>query len=1572
MVIDFSKIGIVKEQPALILCNADGKAIQTLGYAYNLEAKICYNEASTITFDIPAYVDGNKTPNYDNIIGMRIIDMNGWGRFILMNPSINNDGVKEIKSCKAFSLEYELTYKKIFFEEATYNFWNPLSPEGTVLGMIMEDLPSWTIGSVDEDLVGRYRTFSANNTNVYNFMKSTLQKSYSCIFDFDTYTRTINVRSTANEAVSKPVYLSMDNLVKEIDIDEDTENIFTVLDVSGGEDVNIRMVNPLGTNKIYNLDYFMNTSHFDQSMIDKWNSWKKSFETNQLTYYNTSIERMLKTSALSTEQATLNELKNTKLATLKTERSVYVEHLAQLTDKSSDEYDEFQDKLDDVNDRIDDMNTEISKQEAYISILEDEDKALSDILVGIQRRVAFDNFFTPSELVILDRYFKEESIEETTFVISEVKSYSDSDISNDISNLQVTFENCTLTKINTDSGKIIYAIDTGDVSLRSNGIELTADVVNAHFERNSDGEITLSAFLNDGNIGEVSFPSGSISITGACSTISTSGSSKVSFTISSGNMYFTRNATDYERYSVAWDLFEYGQETLKSLAYPSYTFDVSSGNFMSVDKFIGFVKQLELGQKIYLNTDNSVLQPIFIGIELDFEDLSSLKLEFSDKYSSSDSSFEIVELLDQSISMGKKVDTNKLSYSAFVDSGASTKVKEFMDSALDVAKNAILSSTGQGVSWDDTGLHLRKYIDEANQNAGFEDEEIWMVNNSIVFTDDGWQTAKMAIGKIIDENIARYPETSDIEFNPDTTYYYLNDNGEYEVWEGTEYDWATRPILYEKDNTAYGIVAPYIVGTILAGQNLVITTEDGSFRVDSSGVHIDSMKLYITHDDTSYDTTLGDALNDLLEAENETAKNLSDAIDRINDIDEKIENTVTTYYQDNLPTDARKGDLWYVTADCVGDTESIVYLQGHLFRYNGMDWDEITDADAIAAIEAANNAQSTADGKITSYYQNYVPAFPSHGDLWFNTATGDTVTRNIEDGDDLSGLLLYFDTTKIITEAPYTEIIRSSTSTHKIGVGNVSSAGWCLRYNNGSYATVFYQMSNTTWQRSSYQVSSNFGTATSVDKTHPFYSLITATFKNKYQKQKLYRYDGNEKEWKLVEDGDIETVKDDITAITKTLGEYINDNGYLTANKLQGAIDTHLSTMQSGKGNVLFDEDGIWLLNTATKETATAAIWMNEMGISFGTGTKGYITADEDDDNYWKWTTAIGHDGIIADAMATKTLSAFTINGGSINISNGNFTVDTSGNLTAKSGEFSGTLNAARIKGKLQADEDGWLIGCGIDVNDGKFYVDKEGNVTMSGDINMSDGKITWSSYNSPVQVQYSVDGSSWHSTFATTDYYARYSYDGGETWTSAIQVRGEKGEQGEQGEQGERGPRGYTGADGSDAEVTFANVNAALGLLFKTWSGGTPTTINSAYIYSPEIKGGYFYGSKFYAGSGEGFSQMDANGFTIYDEGGNKKIGLGCYSGTWDYPYMILGAGTGSSSNGSGLVMKLGSGIWIGDSTILTAGGDYPGGKTYAANISSSYPNATGIFVAFEDDIVYRYICGVPTEISSSTAKFG
>ena len=72
-----------------------------------------------------------------------------------------------------------------------------------------------------------------------------------------------------------------------------------------------------------------------------------------------------------------------------------------------------------------------------------------------------------------------------------------------------------------------------------------------------------------------------------------------------------------------------------------------------------------------------------------------------------------------------------------------------------------------------------------------------MNNDKIVFTDDNWRTAKMAIGKFNDPNLGE----------------------------------------------TYGIIAPNIVGTLLAGENLVIDSakSDGtlsSFRVDANGARL--------------------------------------------------------------------------------------------------------------------------------------------------------------------------------------------------------------------------------------------------------------------------------------------------------------------------------------------------------------------------------------------------------------------------------------------------------------------------------------------------------------------------------------------------------------------------------------------------------------------------------------------------------------------------------------------------------------------------------------------------------------
>lgn len=218
---------------------------------------------------------------------------------------------------------------------------------------------------------------------------------------------------------------------------------------------------------------------------------------------------------------------------------------------------------------------------------------------------------------------------------------------------------------------------------------------------------------------------------------------------------------------------------------------------------------IKQGEKLYVGlSEEQTLAPIAIGLKIDYDAPQNLSLEFSDTYVSGDSSFMLADLLEQSVSMGKNVDTSKFTYSAFVDSGANTQVKEFMTSALDVAKNAIMSSKDQAISWGDSGIRLRKWTDETHNN--YDPQQIWMNNNSILMTSDNWSTAEIAIGNFYDKNLG-------------------------DLW---------------------GVVAPNIVGTLLAGNNLVIESskKDGNiavFKVDADGCYLHNSELSVTSDATS-------------------------------------------------------------------------------------------------------------------------------------------------------------------------------------------------------------------------------------------------------------------------------------------------------------------------------------------------------------------------------------------------------------------------------------------------------------------------------------------------------------------------------------------------------------------------------------------------------------------------------------------------------------------------------------------------------------------------------------------------
>lgn len=96
------------------------------------------------------------------------------------------------------------------------------------------------------------------------------------------------------------------------------------------------------------------------------------------------------------------------------------------------------------------------------------------------------------------------------------------------------------------------------------------------------------------------------------------------------------------------------------------------------------------------------------------------------------------------------------------------------------------------------------------------------------------------------------------------------------------------------------------------------------------------------------------------------------------------DNATTTFRQDAEPaTGMREGDTWFDTND-----------GNKMYYYDGDNWVLVRDTDIDAALGNAASAQSTADGKIVSFYETEMPASGTIGDLWFDTNDGNKLYRH--------------------------------------------------------------------------------------------------------------------------------------------------------------------------------------------------------------------------------------------------------------------------------------------------------------------------------------------------------------------------------------------------------------------------------------------------------------------------------------------------------------------------------------------------------------------------------------------------
>lgn len=278
-------------------------SLQSLLYTYP-----CILSSWRIDFDMDTFIPAVEAVIRDLPLGESSPILESY----LTNPPKTSDEVKSIVKVFPEILKYiSITIILDKGDESTeYSIANVLSLETDRMNKLslmwlilnVSETP-WKVGSIDNyidtetgqrlaDMVGK---FDVDSQDVYSFLTQTVSEYFQCLFDFDTYTCSVNAKKIANYGEDTHIFLSYHNVQKSL-TQSGSDKLYTVYRVGNNDGLDIRLVNYMD-DTIFDYSYVMNTDNFDQAFIDKFQAWVEARETNRPAFIELSKDLYAKQEA---------------------------------------------------------------------------------------------------------------------------------------------------------------------------------------------------------------------------------------------------------------------------------------------------------------------------------------------------------------------------------------------------------------------------------------------------------------------------------------------------------------------------------------------------------------------------------------------------------------------------------------------------------------------------------------------------------------------------------------------------------------------------------------------------------------------------------------------------------------------------------------------------------------------------------------------------------------------------------------------------------------------------------------------------------------------------------------------------------------------------------------------------------------------------------------------------------------------------------------------------------------------------------------------------------------------------
>ena len=308
---------------------------------------------------------------------------------------------------------------------------------------------------------------------------------------------------------------------------------------------------------------------------------------------------------------------------------------------------------------------------------------------------------------------------------------------------------------------------------------------------------------------------------------------------SDSNFLLTGYESEEERLEICQELFESANKELNTLCQPSLEFSMEMANILALPEFKSLIDQFQLGNFVRVHIrDGYVKRSRLLEVHLKFSDLSDFNCSFGNLVTTKSEVDKHAELLSQAVTAGKQVATSAGDWQRAVDK--SSRLEEEIANGLQNAALEVGRASGQSIVWDSSGIWGRKLIDGTTDQ--YEDEQFRIINNKLVFSNDGFKTSKSVMGRFVvkddDGNditrwgllaeamVGGYIEGSEIRGGTlrigdgSNNYFQVSESGDVSIVQAGKEKYASKSAMETIDNAyRYRVELSYNNSTVFANSN---------------------------------------------------------------------------------------------------------------------------------------------------------------------------------------------------------------------------------------------------------------------------------------------------------------------------------------------------------------------------------------------------------------------------------------------------------------------------------------------------------------------------------------------------------------------------------------------------------------------------------------------------------------------------------------------------------------------------------------------------------------------------------